>query len=401
MSLLVRRLKFVELAAKAQQSMSRLCRLFGLSRKSGYKWKARFAAEGCCGLRDRTRCPKHSPGQTSLEWLKRIRRLHRRHRSWGSRKLGARLRQEYRCQKVPCARTIGKWLRRMKLNRCYRRRSWRGPQLRRQGLTLATRNNQVWTVDFKGWFRTRDGQRVEPLTVRDLFSRYLLSVRLFRNQNWLAVQRVFRRLFRERGYPEVLRMDNGSPFGTTGPAGLSRLSAWWMALGIRVEFIMPGHPEQNGAHEQMHRVLKAETTHPVSSHLRAQQRRTDRWVRDYNQIRPHESLGQCPPGGVYQSKRAAERKVALTYGPGMALRRVRSNGQIKWQGRKRFVGEAFVGYQLGLKTMSQQKWLVYFGKCLIGALLESDTGGIRPARYERRSGARKGRGKKDQNRRIS
>jgi hypothetical protein len=256
--------------------------------------------------------------------------------------------------------------------------------LRRAVLTLATRSNQVWTVDFKGWFRTQDGRRVEPLTVRDLFSRYLLSVRLFRNQNWLAVQRVFRRLFRQHGYPEVIRMDNGSPFGTTGPAGLSRLSAWWVALGIRVEFIMPARPQQNGAHEQMHRVLKAETTRPASTHLRAQQRRIARWVQIYNQIRPHQGVGQRPPAKVYRPKRSAERSVDLKYGPGIVVRRVRSNGQIKWQGRKRFVGEAFVGYPIGLKTISPDKWAIYFAHCLIGELWQSDPGGIRPAQYVRR-----------------
>jgi putative transposase len=384
MSFLVRRLKFAKLASQAQQSMSQLCRSFGFSRKSGYKWKARFEAEGCAGLHDRTRCPQRSPGRISSVWLKRIRRLRRQHRSWGSRKLAARLRRKHPGQKVPCARTIGKWLKRLKLNRRSRRRSRRGPQLGRPGLTLATRNHHVWTVDFKGWFRTQDGQRVEPLTVRDLFSRYLLSVRLLRNQSWLPVRRVFLRLFREQGYPEVLRMDNGSPFGTTGPAGLSRLSAWWTALGIRVEFIMPGHPEQNGAHEQMHRVLKAETTRPASRHPRAQQRRTNRWVKSYNQIRPHEGLGQRTPGEIYRSKRSAERQVELNYGRGVAVRRVRSNGQIKWQGRKRFVGEAFIGYPVGLKITGREKCVVYFAGCLIGELWESDAGGIRPARQARR-----------------
>jgi transposase InsO family protein len=319
-----------------------------------------------------------------MQWLKRIRRLRRRHWSWGSRKLAARLRQQYPRREVPSARTIGKWLQRMKLNRGYRRRSRRGPHLERKQLTLAVRNNQVWTVDFKGWYRTQDGQRVEPLTVRDLFSRYLLSVRLFPNQSWLPVRRVFLRLFGERGYPEVIRMDNGSPFGTTGPAGLSRLSAWWTGLGIKVEFIAPGHPEQNGAHEQMHRVLKAETARPPSKHLRAQQRRTNRWVKDYNQIRPHEGLGQRPPRAVYRSKPTAQRKVELSYGPGVVVRRVRSNGQIRWRGRMRFVGEAFIGYPIGLKIMSPGSCMVYFANCLIGELLESDPGGIRPARYIRR-----------------
>lgn len=384
MSSLVRRLKFAKLAFRAQQSMSVLCRLFGLSRKTGYKWKARFEAEGPRGLRDRSRCPKKSPGRTSAKWLIRIRALRRRYWNWGSRKLAARLRELYPRQRAPSARTVGYWLKRMKLNRRQRRRSWRGPQLARKGLTVARRNNQVWTVDFKGWFRTQDGQRVEPLTVRDLFSRYLLSVRLFRNQCWRPVRRVFTRLFGQQGYPEAIRMDNGSPFGTTGPAGLSRLSAWWIVLGIRVEFIAPGHPEQNGAHEQMHRVLKAETTRPPSQHLRAQQRRTDRWVEIYNHLRPHEGLGQRVPGRVYRPKRSPQRSAELKYAAGLAVRRVRSNGQIKWQGRMRFVGEAFIGYPVGLKTISQNKFAVYFAEHLIGELLESDAGGIRPARYARR-----------------
>lgn len=385
LSAFARRLKFAKLALKAQQSMSQLCRLFGCSRKSGYKWKARFELEGPCGLRERSRRPEGSPRRTSLEWLRRIRRLRRRHRSWGSRKLAARLRKEYPRQKAPSARTIGKWLKRLKLNRRGRRRSWRGPHLRRQALTIATRSNQVWTVDFKGWFRTQDGRRVEPLTVRDLFSRYLLSVRLLKNQSWKPVRRVFLRLFRQQGYPQIIRMDNGSPFGTTGPAGLSRLSAWWTALGIRVEFTEPGHPEQNGAHEQMHRILKAETTRPTSSHLRAQQRRTDRWVKTYNRIRPHQGLGQRTPGQVYYPKPSPQRPVLLSYATGLAVRRVRSNGQIKWRGRKRFVGEAFIGYQVGIKMASEGKCMIYFAKLLIGELLDSDAGGMRPARYRRRN----------------
>src|SRR6266478_1515470 len=289
-SCLAKRLQFVKLALKAQRSMSRLCQVFGISRKTGYQWTARFEREGCRGLRGRSSRPKRSPGQTSAVWVKRIRRIRRRHRSWGSRKLAARLRRVYGREGSPAPRTIGDWLKRMKLNRSSRRRSRRGPELRRNGLTPAARSNHVWTVDFKGWFRTVDGRRVEPLTVRDLFSRYLLAVWLLSDQSWKPVRRIFVRLFREHGYPEIIRVDNGQPFGSTGALGLSRLSAWWTALGIRVQFIAPGHPEQNGAHEQMHRVLKAETTRPPSRSLRAQQRRLNRWVRVYNEIRPHQAL---------------------------------------------------------------------------------------------------------------
>lgn len=177
-----RRLEFVKLALKDQQPMARLCRRFGLSRKSGYKWMRRFEEEGTCGLRDRTRRPHRSPQQTASRWLVRIRRVRRQHRRWGSRKLRARLRKQYSGQRPPSARTIGNWLKRMKLNVRGRRRSRRGPQFRPKELTQARWSNHVWTVDFKGWFRTQDGRRVDPLTVRDMFSRYVLTIRLLANQ---------------------------------------------------------------------------------------------------------------------------------------------------------------------------------------------------------------------------
>jgi putative transposase len=272
----------------------------------------------------------------------------------------------------------------MRLSRRQRRRVPRGPQLSRRRLTIAQRSNHVWTVDFKGWFRTGDGQRVEPLTVRDAFSRYLLTVRLLKDQSWEPTCRIFKRLFRQNGCPAVLRADNGTPFGSKGACGLTRLSAWWTALGIRVEFITPGHPEQNGAHEQMHRVLKAETTRPPSSHLRAQQRRTDRWVKVYNQLRPHEALGQRTPAELYCPRGASRRNAALSYPKGWTIRRVRTNGEIKWQGRKRFVGEAFVGYPVGLKPKGRGRWAIYFGSLVIGELWHSDLCGMRPASYARR-----------------
>lgn len=316
--------------------------------------------------------------------MRRIRQMRRRHWSWGSRKLAARLRQIHGSKRAPAARTVGEWLKRMGLNRVRRRRSRRGPELKRDHLTVALRANHVWTVDFKGWFRTGDGQRVEPLTVRDLFSRYLLAVCLLRDQSWGPVRRIFIRLFRENGYPDIIRVDNGQPFGSTGALGLSRLSAWWTALGIGVEYIAPGHPEQNGAHEQMHRVLKTETTKPASQNRRAQQRRTNRWVKTYNQVRPHEALGQRAPARIYRPRPSRQRVVGLSYPKDWLVRRVRSNGQIKWRGRKRFIGEAFVGYPVGLKRQSKARWKVRFARLLIGELWDSDVGGMRPSRYSRK-----------------
>jgi putative transposase len=382
-SSLARRLQFVKLALKAQRGMSQLCHSFRISRRVGYKWRRRFEREGLRGLRDRSRRPLHSPKQISTEWLGRIRRLRRRYRTWGSKKLRARLLKEYPREQVPSVRTITKWLRRMKLSR---RRRYRpaGPQLRRPHLTSARSCNEVWTVDFKGWFRTADGQRVEPLTVRDMFSRYLLRVRVLPDQTWRPVQRVFIGLFGQNGYPKIIRVDNGMPFGSIGPAGLSRLSAWWRALGIVVEFTAPGHPEHNGAHEQMHRVLKAETTHPPSANRRAQQRRMNRWVRIYNHIRPHQGLAQRAPAELYQPSRSRSRAVQLNYPSRWSIRRVRSNGEVRWRGRKRFIGEAFVGYPVGLQPAVEAVWRVFFGNLLIGELHELDEGGMRPVKVARR-----------------
>jgi hypothetical protein len=238
-------------------------------------------------------------------------------------------------------------------------------------------------MDFKGWFRTADGQRVEPLTVRDMFSCYLLTIHVLADQTWRPVQRVCLRLFRQHGYPQIIRVDNGMPFGSIGPAGLSRLSAWWTALGIRVQFIAPGHPEQNAAHEQMHRVLKAEATRPPSSNRRAQQRRICKWVRLYNHVRPHEGLGQRTPAELYRPTRSAARRIAFKYPKACPVRRVRGNGQIRWRGRKRFIGEALVGYPIGLRSVGKGVWRVYFGELMIGELWDLDQGGMRPVKMAR------------------
>jgi transposase InsO family protein len=261
--------------------------------------------------------------------------------------------------------------------------SARGPQLLRRPLTEPKRSNQVWTVDYKGWFRTHDGQRIEPLTVRDLFSRYLLAIRLLPDQQWWRARAVFMRSFRRFGLPRIIRVDNGGPFGSNGPAGLTRLSAWWTALGIQVEFIAPGHPEQNGAHEQMHRELKADLVAPASSTMRAQQRRTDRWVSCYNGVRPHEALGQRTPAQCYRKGRPYRwtHQLPLRYPKGWKVRRVRSNGQIRWQGRLRFVGEAFVGMKVGLQPAGRGKHIVYLARVPLGELRASDACGLRPSAY--------------------
>lgn len=388
-SLIQARERFVKLLCKAHQPFSQICRRCRISRKTGYKWFARFQLQGRRGLRDQSRRPRHSPNQTRTDWLQAIRAVRRRHRRWGAKKIGGHLRRKYPRRKVPAVRTIAYWLERWCLTGGRPRRSLPGPPVNRPALTQPARSNDVWTVDFKGWFRTTDGKRVDPLTVRDLFSRFILTVAMLPDQRWWRVRAVFFRLFARYGKPKVIRVDNG--FGSTGPAGLSRLSAWWTALGIRVEFIAPAHPEQNGSHEQMHREFKADLTKPASTWIRAQQRRSNRWVNNYNRVRPHEALDQKTPAQYYhpgQGQRCAPVPVFI-YPKAWEFRRVRSNGQIRWQGRLRFIGEPFVGLKVGLKPSGSGKHLVYLNRVLLGELRSSAPGGIRPAQYIRQRNRKK------------
>jgi len=380
-------MRFAIEAMQARRTMVQLCQEYEISRPTGYKWVGRFRAEGRRGLRDRKRRPLHSPRRLSLLWQGRIRGLRRRRRHWGAKKLKEVLRRQFGAG-APSERTIGKWLRQWKLTVPRRRRRQLGVRVILRALTQACWPNHVWTIDFKGWFLTRAGRRIEPLTVRDLFSRFALAIKALPHQKWRLVQREMKRLFRLYGLPEVIRIDNGHPFGSKGPAGLSRLSAWWVSLGIRVEFIAPGHPEQNGSHEQFHAELKAEAIQPLPTTLRAAQRRLRRWKDQYNQERPHQSLKMQPPASVYRRSQRSWRKAGKpTYPKDWEQRRVRRHGEIKWQGRLRYIGEALVGHLVGLEPIKPNQTNVYFHNVLLGELHPADAGGLRPAAYVRPASA--------------
>jgi transposase InsO family protein len=367
-----------------ERSVSGWCRDLGISRKTAYKWLRRFTEGGRRNLQDHSRRPHRVPLQMSRKWIQRIARARRRHRHWGPKKIQTCLLRQY--GQAPATITIARWLQRLQLVVRKRRRPRKACWLPVPKLTLAHAPNEVWTADFKGWFRTGDGQRIEPLTVRDLFSRYILTIRLLPDQRCQPTKAVFAGLFKHYGLPRVIRTDNGGPFASTAPAGLSRLSAWWITLGIRVEFIRPGHPEENGSHEQMHRLLKAETTLPAAATLQGQQHRTTCWVKQYNHLRPHQALNQEVPANRYRKSPRfwPGRKPVLTYSKLWEVRQVRSNGEIKWRNRKRFIGEAFVGYRLGLSPLGPNIDAVYFGHIMIGHLHANDPGAMRPAVYQRR-----------------
>jgi putative transposase len=382
------RVSFVLEVQKQKKSFAALCRAADISRKTGYKWWERFRFQGLNGLEERSRRPHTSPGRSDEKWRLAVIELRERYPWWGPKKLRAKLIARHGRAGVPAASTLGEMLVQARLVRG-RKRSGTRPQIERPALTQARESNQVWAVDFKGWFRTADGRRCDPLTVSDLASRYLLCCQALKDQSYPRARAVFERLFAWHGLPSVIRVDNGGPFGSRGAGGLSRLSVWWMRLGIAVEFIAPGHPQENGVHERMHRTLKAETASPPARTLREQQKRFDGWQRHFNLERPHEALNQETPALHYQASarpyRGGESRVS--YPAHYRVRRVRSNGQIKWRGQKRFIGVALVGQMVGLKEVEPGRHEVYFMERLLGALhdAEADFGGLRPTAYARQN----------------
>jgi len=380
-SLLRVRTAFVRAVSQGGISVSTLCVRFGISRKTGYKWLARYHENGVRGLKDRSRRPPPRKHPTHRRWHHRVYALHRQWQFWGARKLRAKLRERYGRQRRPCLRTVQRWLDAWRA-RQPRRQVPPGPPLPPVRRAVARRANEVWTLDFKGCFRTRDGRRVHPLTVRDLHSRYLLAVRSLPNQSDAAVRPVLRRVFARYGLPKVIRVDNGVPFAGVGTLGLSRLSVWWLRLGIHVEFIRRGHPEDNAGHEQMHGVYQRDNTQPPARNLRGQQRREATWRHDFNHERPHQALREGLPAARYApSPRRLPRHLApLRYPPDWPTRLVDPKGCLYWHGRRRLVGRAFATQRLGFKPHAKNLWRVYLGTHLIGALHLYDRGGLRPVR---------------------
>lgn len=381
------RWRFIREVLRGRIGLSELCRRRNISRKTAYKWLDRFQQRGRWGLADAGRAPGRVHNRPARHWLARIKRWRRTHPTWGAPKLRWALRQRFGGRGLPSESAISRWLKQWGLSRRRRRPAHKGPFVERPALSVAHKPNDVWTVDFKGWFRTGDGVRVEPLTVRDLASRYVLSISLRREQRVEDCRQVFEQIFRTYGLPAVIRSDNGAPFGSTGALGLTRLSAWWLSLGIEAEFIEPGHPEQNGAHEQLHRVYAQETLQPPGPSMRAQKMRTGRWRRQYNEQRPHEAIGMRVPAQVYRKSRRKLPRPSQPwrYPGGWESRLVKGKGMIELEGRGRFIGEAFEGGRVGLRWIRAGVREVYFGKHLIGELWDADqTSGIRAVWYRGR-----------------
>lgn len=354
------KLRFVFEYEQGQQSMTELCASYEISRETGYVWLRRYRAMGLGGLVERSRAALRHQNQTAAEIEEMVLELREAHMSWGPRKLKRVLERDEPGRRWPAASTIGELLKREGLIISRRKRRRTAPYT--EPLAHADGPNRVWCADFKGWFRTQDGSRVDPLTITDAHSRYLLKCQAVGKTDTTRVQAIFEAAFRAYGMPEAIRTDNGAPFASSAIAGLSRLAVWWMKLGIVPERIEAGHPEQNGRHERMHRTLKQEVAQPPAANWREQQRALERFRQEYNQVRPHEALGMQTPAAVYAaSPRSFPARVPEPeYPDDMLVRQVKHQGQFRWKKQDVFLSEVLWGEPVGLLAEDERWYTIYF-----------------------------------------
>ena len=352
---------------RAEWTISELARRYGVSRPTVYKWIERVAVDPVHGLSEHSRAPHVHGRACAVEIRDAVVALRRRYPHWGPKKLRALLQTRTPHTVWPAASTMGDWLRAAGLSAPRRRRRHVVPLT--QPLAAATAPNDVWTADFKGWFRTQDGTRCDPLTIADAHSRFVLCCRIVEPRE-RGVRPWFERSFRAYGVPRALRTDNGAPFASTGPARLTRLSVWWLKLGIQLDRIDPGHPEQNGRHERFHLTLQQETTQPPAPTARAQQQRFDRMRGQFNTERPHEALGQQPPAAHYRvsTQPFPARLIEPQYDATHQVRRVKKMGWIPWHGEGIFVSKAVRGEYVGLAETETGDWIVRFMHLELGRI---------------------------------
>lgn len=361
------RMRFVLACSENFEAFSDICRRFGISRKTGYKWRSRYESEGVGGLTDRSRAPHFCPHALTPDQSKVLIAVRQRYPTWGPRKVKAWLELNNPGTVWPVASTIGLVFDRAGLT-CVRKRRHRTPPFD-QPFGDVVASNDTWCADFKGWFRTGDGMRVDPLTITDAHSRYLFRCEAVARTGELHVWPVFLWAFMEFGMPLRLRTDNGPPFATVAAGGLSRLAVKLIKAGVIPERIEPGRPQQNGRHERMHLTLKNDTAAPPAANLAAQKVRFEEFRHIYNSERPHEALGQVPPATVYQrSHRQYEGLKSPEYAEPIQVRRVRTSGEIKWKGHLIFVSEALIGEPVGLREIDDDTWLLEYGPVTLGTI---------------------------------
>lgn len=357
---------------RAPRSFATWCRQFGISRRVGYKWLARAHESAREGWQDRSHQPQHTKALAQT-WRVALLAASAAQPLWGARKLQWQLRQDHPGRLVPSIRTLHRW-------RCAagvvvpRRMPRPGPWRVAPALIRGHRPNEVWTLDFKGFFRTGDGTRIHALTVCDQYSHFVLAVVHLKRPTAAAVKRVFQRLFRTYGKPRALLMDRGAPWCGIGPYNWTHLSVWWLRLDIWPQFTRRATPQDNAAHEQMHRMLKAATARPAAPSVAAQQRRFARWRAAYNHRRPHAALGEVPPGSAYQAGAPLDPTALQVwrYPAHYTSLHVTRCGFVRWRGQIRSIGRAFHSHPIGLRDRRDGSALVYLGPHLIGQLCPNE-----------------------------
>jgi transposase InsO family protein len=355
------------------ERMVDLCREFEISRKTGYKFLERFKRLGIVGLLDQRRVPERIPHRTPPETVKLIVDLRREHPTWGAKKLREVLVKRHTGVHFPVPSTIGEILAREKLIVTKRRRSEAASAFPLAHLSEPVHPNDLWCIDYKGQFRLRNGRYCYPLTLTDAASRYILACEAFEQIDGHDVRRVLEDVFSTMGLPSAIRFDGGAPFASTGLARLSKLSAWWLSLGIKLEQTEPASPEQNGRHERMHRTLKAETTRPPASTLLQQQERFDVFCETFNSVRPHEGIAMRCPADVFVP---SARSIATVQKPAYPLHdfslKVSSSGHVRLPGPRSephyFVANSLAGHDVGVRELADNRWLVSFCGLDLGVL---------------------------------
>ena len=356
---------------KGRVNVAELCRISGISRQTGYVWIKRFenAGRDVRALEDRSRRPLRSPSAVGEEMQDFIVAMRKQKPKWGPRMLRAWLVDRHPGRSFPSASTFATILKRHGLTtHRKRRRRPRAPLLAATPLGDATAPNSIWCLDFKGQFKTGDGELCYPLTLVDAFSRFCLRCEASDEPSGEFTRHILDSAFREFGLPATIRSDNGTPFAGAGPAGLSQLAVWLLRLGIRLERITPGKPQQNGRQERFHRTLKHATASPPKQTLRLQQRAFDLFRPEYNDERPHSSLGMKPPATAYvPSKKKYPRGLIQVQGGGASqLLRVDATGSIRWQRHRLFVSNALAHEQIEVMPGGGTRWYACFGCIELG-----------------------------------
>lgn len=368
---------FVEDYLSGHWTMTELCMKYGVSRPTGYKWVARHAEGGLLALEDHSHAAHHHPNATPEKVRERLVAVKEKYPTWGPRKVLQYLKRKEPRKKWPAESTVADLFRRKGLVRPRRRRG----RYAHPGKPSfeAELPNDIWTTDFKGQFKTKDGKYCFPLTVCDLTTRYMLCCRAFPSTKTLPVMTMFEVLFKKHGLPRAILSDNGVPFATNGLCGLSKLNIWWMKLGIEHYRIQPGKPQQNGVHERMHRTLKEDATNPPSKDHKNQQKRFDRWRSVYNHERPHEALNNLVPADVWEPSPRAFPEVLPEpdYPKHFEVRLASDNGQIRMFGAHVFVAHALSGEYLGLEPLDDGLWSIHFYDTIV-ARYDERTKKIKP-----------------------